>query len=123
MKIVTSLLFLSVLACNSSDAHVSAASMLTQRYSHSKFEKWNVRARAAGRDCRVLLVETSIILDDSMVEAMHYGAGNYAVEGRGMQHFSRESAFHGVVYRDQTNHVWTYGDLGPEEAESIAACN
>lgn len=123
MKIVVSLLLLSVLACHRPDAHVAAAGTLTRRYSQSKFEKWNVRARAAGRDCRVLLVETSIILDDSMVEAMHYGAGNYAVDGRGLQHFSRENAFHGVVYRDRTDRLWTYGDLSPEESRSIAVCD
>ena len=122
MKIVTTLLLLSVLACQNPDAHVSAASTLTQRYSRSKFAPWNVRASAAGRDCGVLLVETSIILDDSMVEAMHYGAGHYTVDGRGMQYFSRESAFHGVVYRDQSKRVWTYGNLDPEEAKSIAVC-
>ena len=122
-QIILVLGFLSVLACQRPDTHVSTASMLTQRYSRSKFEKWNVHASAAGRDCRVLLVETSIILDDSMVEAMHYGAGAYAVDGRGMQHFSREGSFHGVVYRDQTDRVWTYGDLRQEEPRSITTCH
>ncbi|HYC93133.1 MAG TPA: hypothetical protein VEO54_28265 [Thermoanaerobaculia bacterium] len=122
-QIVAVLLFLSVLACQRPDARVSTASMLTQRYSRSRFEKWDVRASAAGRDCRVLLVRTSIILDDSMVEAMHYGAGAYAVDGRGMQHFSREGAFHDVVYRDRTDRVWIYGQLGEDEARSIAECH
>lgn len=122
-QIVVALLFVSIAACHRPGPQVSAASMLTRRYSRSQFEKWNVRASAAGRDCRVLLVETSIVLDDSMVEAMHYGAGPYSVDGRGMQHFSREGAFRAVLYRDQTDRVWTYGDLDQEEARSITACH
>jgi hypothetical protein len=122
-RTVMALLLLSVLACERANQHIAAAGTLTRRYAQSRFEKWNVRASAAGRDCGVLLVETSIILDDSMVEAMHYGAGPYAVDGRGMQHYSREAAFHGVVYKDATDRVWTYGELGEEEPTTIAVCH
>lgn len=104
------------------DGHVTAASALTRRYADSRFQKWNVRASAAGRDCSVLLVETSIVLDESMVEAMHYGTGPYAVEGRGLQNFSREGGFRGVVYRDPTERVFPYGDLRDEDPRSLPPC-
>lgn len=104
------------------DGHVTAASALTRRYADSRFRKWNVHARAAGRDCRVLLVETSIVLDESMVEAMHYGTGPYAVEGRGLQNFSQEGGFRGVVYKDTTERVFPYGDLRDEDPRSLLPC-
>ena len=105
------------------DGHVSAASALTRRYAESRFQKWNVHASAAGKDCSVLLVETSIVLDESMVEAMHYGIGPYAIQGRGLQNFSQEGGFRGVVYKDPTARVFSYGDLPDEDPKSLATCH
>ncbi len=120
----TTIALLLLFACRAvDDGHIAAATALTRRYAQSRFEKWHVHASAAGRDCSVLLVQTSIVLDDSMVEAMHYGTGAYAVDGRGVQHFSGDSAFRGVVYRDPTYRVWWYGDLGVEDPQSLAACH
>ncbi|HVG23713.1 MAG TPA: hypothetical protein VND45_06125, partial [Thermoanaerobaculia bacterium] len=104
------------------DGHTAAASAVTRRYAQSRFERWGVHATAAGRDCSVLLVETSAVLDDSMVEAMHYGIGFYAVEGRGVLQFSRDGAFRGVVYKDSTARLWPYGELTEAEKKELPPC-
>jgi hypothetical protein len=116
---------LSFVACHAGggDRRITAATALTQQYAQSHFEKWHIRASAAGNDCGVLLVETSIVLDEAMVDAMHAGTGPYAVKGRGLQHFSRDSAFRAVVYRDPTGRVWPYGDLGADDARSVSPCH
>src|SRR5437764_651225 len=65
-----------LLACESNpkpspvDLRIAAARVFTQRYASSRLVAWKVRAAAAGRDCDVLLVDTSIIMEDSMVEAL-----------------------------------------------------
>lgn len=100
----------------------SAASALTDRYAHSALSRWEVRGRAAGGDCSVLYVETSIILEDSMVEALHYGVGAYDVYAGGIQQFSRDRAFRGVAYKDSSGRVWTFGEVSPAEAGVPVPC-
>ena len=104
------------------EERVAAASLLTVRCAVSRLAKWNIRGRAAGADCNVLLVETTMVLEDSLVEAIHYGSGAYAVVDGGVRRFSNERAFRGVAYRDRTGHVWTYGDLTEAEAEGLQPC-
>jgi hypothetical protein len=113
------LILLLVCACTTrrADVHVSAASLLTQRYAASRFAAWHVRASAAGADCAVLVVQTSVLLEDRMVEAMHYGAGTYEVFGGGVDGFARMRGFRGVAYRDVAGRVWTYGAVRRGEAE------
>ncbi|HUP59650.1 MAG TPA: hypothetical protein VNA69_04445 [Thermoanaerobaculia bacterium] len=94
---------------------VIAASALTQRYAQSPLARWNVRGRAAGADCGVLFVETAVIMEDSMVEALHYGAGVYDVYKGGVQQFSRDGAFRGVAYKDKSGRVWTFGEISAAE--------
>jgi hypothetical protein len=114
------------LACSESsprrNERVAAAGGLTQRYARSALARWEVRGRAAGADCRVLLVVTAIVMDDSMVEALHYGAGAYDVYPGGLQQFSRDRAFRGVVYRDRSDRVWLYDDVTPAEAAALVPC-
>ena len=105
------------------DVRVTAASLFTRRYEKSSLSGWNVRAEAAGPQCSVLLVQVAIVLDDSMVEAMHYGAGAYAVYDGGVERFYRERAFRGVAYRDASGRIWTYGALELPEAETLVACH
>ncbi|MGH9422938.1 MAG: hypothetical protein ACRD3J_23385, partial [Thermoanaerobaculia bacterium] len=57
------------------EARITAASQLAGRCAVSRLAKWNIRGVAAGADCRVLLVDTSMVLGDSIVEAIHYGTG------------------------------------------------
>jgi hypothetical protein len=111
-------------ACPSQSAErrVSDAAVFTKRYAQSPFVAWNVRGHAAGLDCGVLLVETSVVMDDSMVEALHYGAGSYAVVAGGVQRFYRDRDFRAVAYRDLAGHVWHYGDLTPQETKSLKPC-
>lgn len=100
---------------------IEAARALTERYAHSRLAAWNVRVRAAGRDCGVVLVDTTVIMGDSAVEALHYGGGRYGIDGRGIEHFRREQQFRGVAYRDSTARVWMY-DVTPEEARTLTPC-
>jgi hypothetical protein len=119
-----SLLIAFAAACDggTSNAYVTAANTFTQHYSQSRLARWNVRASAAGSDCAILIVQTSIILEDSLVEAMHYGAGAYAVYDGGVQNFYRKGAFRGVAYKDSTGRVWTYGATTVAEAHSLKPC-
>ena len=104
------------------DTHVTAAHALTQRYATSRFSAWHIRATAGGSDCAVLILQTGIILDDSMIEAMHYGAGSYDTYSGGMQRFMREHAFRAMAYRDVSGRIWTYGDVASDEAEALVPC-
>ena len=105
------------------EMRITSARRLTALCAKSRLSKWHVRARAAGNDCNVLLITTSVILEDSMIEALHYGAGAYDVYPGGVQQFSRERAFRGVAYRDASGRVWTYGALTPAEADSLEVCH
>ncbi len=103
------------IACEApTNPHAAAARLFTQRYAQSRFKAWNVRAAAVGGDCDVLLVETSIVLEDSMIEAMHY-------EG-GVQRFYRDRRFRGVAYKDSSGRIWTYGGITTAEAETLKPC-
>jgi len=123
------LLIALLIACRSNpkpspnDLRVDAARSFTQRYAHSRVAGWNVRASAAGRDCDVLLVDTSVIMDDSMVEALYYGGGSYSVIDGGVEHFCGAHSFRGVAYRDWTARVWTYGGVTTDEAQTLKRCD
>ena len=108
----------------SSDKHVAAANVLTDRYVHSRFARWNVRASARGRRCDVLFVETGMMMEDSMVEAMYYGAGAYGVvNGGGVQRFCRDRSFRGVAYKDSTGRIWAYGNVTARGAATLPRCD
>ena len=81
-----------------------------------------MRAKAAGPDCAILLVRTGVVLDDTMVESLHYGGGAYDIWQGGVQQFLRERGFRGVVYRDVVDRVWTYGSVTKAEGETIRPC-
>jgi hypothetical protein len=103
-------------------ARVIAAQFFTQRFAHSRFADWKIRANAAGRDCDVLLVQTPVVMEDAMVEALHYGAGAYGVVDGGVQRFARDRAFRGVAYKDSSGRFWTYGDV-TARAETLKPCD
>ena len=104
------------------DDRVKAASLFTERYARSRLSAWHIRGSAGGGDCAVLFVETPIVLEDSMVESMHYGAGAYDVYQGGVQQFTRDRAFRGVAYKDGSGRLWTYGALTQREAEGLTKC-
>jgi len=130
MKRAITLLLLTLLAnaCESDrpntphNEHIAAAGMFTDRYAHSRLAHWDIRARAAGADCGVLLIETAIVMEDSMVEALHYGGGAYDVYEGGAQQFWRDRGFRGVAYKDGTGRVWTYGDVTMAEGQALTPC-
>jgi hypothetical protein len=101
----------------------AAANAFTDRYAHSRFAAWNVRASARGRDCDVLLVETDMVMEDSMVEAMHYGAGAYGVVDGGVQRFYRDRSFRGVAYKDSSGRIWAYGNVTAHDAATLPRCD
>jgi hypothetical protein len=103
--------------------HVASANVFTNRYAHSRFAGWKVRASARGRDCDVLLVETDMVMEDSMVEAMHYGAGAYGVVDGGVQRFYRDRSFRGVAYKDSSGRIWAYGDVTAHDAATMPRCD
>jgi len=113
-----------VFACSEVDSRtaerVHAAGALTQRYAQSRLARWEVRGRAAGRDCRMLFIVTAIVMDDSMVEALHSGAGVYDVYRGGIRQFAHDRAFRGVVYKDGTGRLWTFGSVNA--AETLVPC-
>ena len=117
MKRALILGLLAVFACGTRtepNAYVTAANAFTDAYAGSRLASWNVRASAVGQDCGVLLVETKIILEDSMVEGMQYGTGAYDING-GVEQFCTDRAFRGVAYRDGSGRVWTYGKVAASE--------
>ena len=103
--------------------HVASANVFTDRYAHSRFAGWKIRASARGRDCDVLLVETDMVMEDSMVEAMHYGAGAYGVVDGGVQRFYRDRSFRGVAYKDSSGRIWAYGDVTAHDAATLPRCD
>jgi hypothetical protein len=107
---------------NARAERVAAAGSLTGLYTRSRLRLWEIRAAAAGSNCDVLFVRTSLILEDSLIEAVHYGGGRYEVYPGGVQQFYRDRAFRGVAYQDASKRVWTYGDVSAAEAEGMVAC-
>lgn len=107
----------------SNDPHVAAARTFTNLYAASRMKRWNVRATAAGTDCNVLFVRTSLVLEDSLIEAVHYGAGEYDVYNGGVQQFYRDRHFRGVAYQDASDRVWTYGDVSLAEVDTMTPCS
>lgn len=102
---------------------VQAAQDLTRAYAHSSYEKWHVRAQAAGPLCNVLVIQTSIILEDATIDAMHFGRGSYSIDGDNVQGFYRVKRFRGVIYRDGRNRSWTYGAINAADVEEIEPCS
>ena len=107
---------------SSTSERITDAGAFTHRYARSRLARWNVRAHAAGADCGVLFVETAIVMEDSMVEALHYGGGSYDVYQGGVQQFWHDRAFRGVAYKDSTGHLWTFGNVSDAETSALAVC-
>ncbi|HKO56966.1 MAG TPA: hypothetical protein VJ276_13910 [Thermoanaerobaculia bacterium] len=101
---------------------VRAAADLTSLYAGSQFESWDVHADAAGALCNVLLIRTPVVMESSMVDAMHRGSGEYEVDGGGVQSFYLEQTFRGVAYTDGSGRVWTYGAVREAEVEELEPC-
>ena len=125
MTRIALVLLFSFLACHANPEHdkrVAAAKQLTKRYELSRFSGWKLRARAAGTDCDVLLVQTATVLDDSLVEAVHFGGSDFPMVEGGVHQYYRDRAFRAVVYQDAAERVWTYGALTTIDGESLEPC-
>src|SRR3954469_23677184 len=104
-------------------SRVVAARLFTEQFAHCGFAGWKIQAHAAGNDCDVLLVQTPVIMEDAMVEALHYGAGAYGVVDGGVQRFARDRSFRGVAYKDASGRFWTYGNVTAARAETLKPCD
>ena len=102
--------------------YVEAARRLTELYTKTRMADWNVKADAAGSNCDFLFIETATVLDTSMVDAIHYGVAAYDFLPGGVKQFGRTNAFRGVVYKDASGYLWTYGNLKRVDAESLRPC-
>lgn len=102
-------------------AYVASAAQLTTLYGTSQLSSWHVRGHAAGADCTVLVVEASVVMEETQVDALHYGSGAYDVVPGGVKQFAHDHHFRGVVYNDCTGGVWPYG-VGSREASQLQAC-
>ena len=103
-------------------ARIDAARLFTRDCSISRLSEWKVQGRAAGSDCGILLIDTQMILEDAIVEAMHYGTGAYHLYRGGINHFTHERSFRGVVYRDGSGQTWLYGEVSRDEAQTLRPC-
>lgn len=106
----------------SNDIRVREAEMFTQLYSRSRLSAWDVRATAAGSDCAVLFVTTTMLLEDSLIDALHYGSGAYDIYDGGIHEFYRRRTFRGVAYQDRSKKIWTFGGVSQLEAASLTSC-
>jgi hypothetical protein len=129
MRCITVILILAVaIACESNrrppadQARIAAAGAFTSHYTDHGLASWKIQGYATGHDCGVLVVETSIIMEASMVEALHYGAGAYDIYKGGVEQFSRQRSFRGVVYKDSTGRVWRYGEVSASEVAALTPC-
>jgi hypothetical protein len=102
---------------------MTAANWLTNRYSQSRLSSWNLHAGAIGNGCSVLLIQTSIDLDDTLVESLHYGAGSYDIYPGGVNGYCRARDFAGVAYRDRSARIWAYGAVAKEEVDALVRCD
>lgn len=96
---------------------IAAAGAFTKQYA-----KQRLIAAAAGQDCLVLLIRANDPLDDTTVEAIHYGTGDYKAYDGGAQQFAEDRKFRAVAYRDTNGGLWTYGAITRAEAQSIPIC-
>ena len=101
---------------------IAEARTLDKKYQQSVLAPWDIHVWAADADCKVLWVQTSVVMTDEMIDAIHYGGGEYGVTPGGFGRFYREHGFRGVIYKDlQANdaHTWIVGDLRkPGQIES-----
>ena len=105
----------------SSDGRIAAATR-SPGVMRNRASPLDIHADAAGTDFDVLFVRPPSFLEESMIEAMHYGAGTYDIYDGGVQHFCREQTFRGVAYKDASDRVWTYGAVSVPETEGMTAC-
>jgi hypothetical protein len=103
------------------DPYVRDAEFLTARYA-LKLPQWNIRARAAGPRCDVLVLHVGVILEESMIEAMHFGTGPYEEVTGSLQRFYHQQGFRGVAYHDKSEKIWTYGNVSEQEARALVPC-
>jgi|GEM_PF-561173 len=106
-----------------SDAHILAGKYLTGLYAQSRLAPWKIEARAAGPQCDVLLLHVAVIMEDSMIEAMHFGTGPYDAVAGGLQRFYHLQDFRGVAYQDKSSRIWTYGNVTENEAATLVPCH
>lgn len=93
-------------------ARAAAAAKFTKRYSKSRFAEWHVVAQPAGGDCKTLLIETQVLLDDIRVEAVQFGLNSWEIYEGGALALARDAKFATIVYRDGGDNTWAFASDG-----------
>jgi hypothetical protein len=89
---------------------VRAAKRFTTLYSLSRLSGWHMKAKAAGADCSVLVVDIGTEVTEERLETLHLGAPDpsYDISPGGSGALALDHGFRSVVYRDAADHVWVY---------------
>lgn len=104
-------------------SHGDAAKWLKARYATSRLAHWSVQVGTAGPGCSILYLRLPMPTDDATIESMHYSSGAYDIYPGGVNRFYRERAFTGVVYIDQSQRMWTYGEVTREAFIRMKPCD
>ncbi len=118
--IVRAALAFALIACHvnrADNAAIAAAASFTRQHTKHK-----LHASVAGSDCQILLITIETAFDDDLVESIHYGTDGYDAFG-GVEQFAHDHEFRGVVYRDASGGLWTYGATTRDEARSLSPCD
>ncbi|HSY50411.1 MAG TPA: hypothetical protein VLC46_16485 [Thermoanaerobaculia bacterium] len=116
---LATLLILFATACHQQSSagreRIASAAALTKIYAGSRVSGLRLEAKAAPMDRSILLIRIGIPVDDSQVEAIHYGTGSFGVTPNGIRRFYLDHRFRGVIYQDATGATWAYGSVRTEE--------
>lgn len=86
-------------------ALILAADELTGMFHVHPLDEYRITAYASGQDCTTLLLTSTIVLDDNMVEDLHFGGGVPAYRN-GVMGFALARGFSRVKYVDTWGKTW-----------------
>ena len=58
-----------------------------------------------------VFVQTPVVMERTMVDAMHYGLGSYRISDTSIDELYRARGFRGVLYKDGSKRLWVYGEV------------
>jgi len=91
---------------------IATAKDLTRLYAASELRDWKLKASAAGPDCGVLIVETPVAMERTMIDAMHHAVGSYRISDTSIDELAHERGFRGVLYKEGSGRLWPHGNVG-----------
>lgn len=99
----------------------AAAANFTKRYSQSHFAEWHVRARPAGSDCTILLIDTGVLMTDERIDAVEFGVNASEIVEGGAHGLAHDAKFRAVVYRDSGDKIWVRDGAVPNPS-AVTPC-